>query len=367
MHPIPQSESIAERLLESYFRGRGIAYSFESLPGKKKPDYSITTESGLVIAEAKDIGPQERTENFSFVSSLFWKRISAHPLNFPIAIEIFPPVTEQETLAFVQFVTAHRIAALPGVKTWFVDPRDAERESLVAVTIDSQEQSGRRRVVSPRSRSGRYPLQTVFSRPGFPLELGVLGNVTKRSVSLGDIATEANPRFVIEAYPQEPDIAKCTVLHNLPDAIANKIVRAAKQFSEYKTLRCPCVLVLHNNSGLPCNPDNIAEAMFGQRIYQLFYPKHLDRPSESDIITHCVGYSKKGRMFWQRDDDAAGTVRNTTISAIGVIESNERGPAIKLVHNPFARVPLPHTVFSGETDRQYEVDFSGSLKALNDV
>lgn len=54
----------AECVIENYFRQHGMPFSYEALPGTKKPDYLIEHGSGKCIVEVKTIeDPRPRLEH----------------------------------------------------------------------------------------------------------------------------------------------------------------------------------------------------------------------------------------------------------------------------------------------------------------
>ena len=170
------------------------------------------------------------------------------------------------------------------------------------------------------------------------------------------VRTPADGEMLVEVESfAKPTVLKTMVARvfsldamSLQKRINRVVCKAADQLEPYSVMHIPLVVALDNwrQVGLSLGPSDLIQ------IFGLVEVTGMFDPSTGE----------SGKFRWALGDDSPlGEGRRTHVSAVAAVFpesrdidddfSTERPMYTRVVHNPFAAVPLPRSVFGSEKDK----------------
>ena len=151
-----------------------------------------------------------------------------------------------------------------------------------------------------------------------------------------DVPFNRGSRFFIAAYP--PGMEK----------IRNALRYCSKQFERYQNEINMCVLCNAKSILIDLDTQIVGMAMFGDIEIRL--------PGGDNNLDFVCNRNGPSQILRKED--------GSLISAVAVLESKETWWRLRIIHNPYARTPLPIEIFKGRFDEEWNSNRDGVLEKI---
>ncbi|HSA58857.1 MAG TPA: hypothetical protein VLJ37_04155 [bacterium] len=314
----------------------------------KKADYLLThARVGEAVIEFKEMLD---TEEFQTQRKIAYKiERELRGLIPSISFSCFMPSDEppnDELMAKIKrFLRNVSSSVKDPIEIYFPRDSDLSKGEFVEIQRLSLDGDVLRRIISPPTVSGKYPL-TFGSfensrRPSLPCKL--IQNGKYSSLREADLLSSASPLLSLRSIDLEgghilgPSIGGWT---DEPKRIRDNIGKAIKQLKPHEGLKCPLGLITCHFGLMRAEFEDLGDAVMGQKSIVL--PVGEGRKVKEDETRLIHGRNRA----WLPN-------KNTTMSFAGWLDWDGSRGFLKIIHNEFAKEKLAYDFLTSSLTEQY--------------